>query len=185
MTILAPQVRLDLGFIIGASGPQAEQMFAGQQRFIRDMLMSYTISNDATLAGIILNGISSSLPVKIGSAVTMDSFIRLLSGLDNPRQFSGVGGNGNLDDALQLARTSLFSVENGARRAVPKSLVVFMDDNQQLPDGSIDALGTEAIALQDAGVKIIVIGIGASANPVTLRNIFCLLYTSPSPRDRG
>lgn len=170
--ILAPRFKLDLGFIIGASGPQSEQIFAGQQQFIRDMLGSYTIANDATLAGIILNGISSSLPVKIGAAVTMDSFIRLLSGLVNPRQFSGIGSNGNLNDALQLARTSLFSVESGARRAVPKSLVIFIDDNQQLPQNSIGALGTEARALQDAGVKIIVIGIGASASPVTLQNIF-------------
>ena len=172
LCLLAPRTRLDLGFIIGASGPQAEQIFAEQQQFIGDMLKSYTISNDATLAGIILNGITSSLPVKIGSAVTMDSFTRLLSGLENPRQFSGIGANGNLNDALQLARTSLFSVENGARRTVPKSLVVFRDNNQQLPDDSIGALGTEARALQDAGVKIIVIGIGASAKPVTLHNIF-------------
>ena len=169
---LAPQIKLDLGFIIGASGPKAEKIFSAQQQFIRDMMSSYTISSDATLAGVVLNGISPSLPIKIGSAVTVDFFTRLLFGLDNPRGFSsGSGVSGNLNEALQLARTSLFSVENGARRAVPKSLVVFVDD-KKLPETSIRALGTEARALQDAGIKIVVVGIGANVNRQQLQNIF-------------
>lgn len=126
------------------------------------MLKSYTISTKSTLAGAILNGNKPSLPIKFGDAVTYNYFIGLLKGLNNP-----ANGN-NLDSAFQIARTSMFSEDNGAREDVPKTLLVFVDNKVT---GDVVDLGQEARALQEQGVKIVLIGTGEDVNPTDYEDI--------------
>ena len=126
------------------------------------MLKSYKISPRHTLVGTILNGNSPSLPIKFGEAVTYDYFIRLMSNLQNP----GIGNN--LNNVFQLARTSLFSEENGARAGVPKTLIVFINSKVI---GDIADLKEEANVLQATGVKIVFVGIGPDAGPDEVKEI--------------
>lgn len=162
--ISAPVDKLDLGFIIGASGSQSEEIFAAQQRLVQDILNSYTLSIRATLAGVILNGLQPTVPINIGAAVTRDYFNSLISRLDNPRFGT------NLNAALQLARTTLFSEDNGARPDVPKSLVIFV--NKKVAKADVSSLGSEARALQSRGVKIILVGVGGNVGRKPWEDIF-------------
>ena len=162
--ISAPTEQLDLGFIMGATGSNGDEIFAAQQRLVQDILTSYTLSSKATLAGVILNGAQPTIPIKFGAAVTRDYFNRLVLGLDNPPFGS------NLNGALQLARTSLFSEENGARANVPKTLVIFV--NKKLASADVSSLGTEARALRAAGVKMVLIGVGDDVDKDAMRDFF-------------
>lgn len=120
------------------------------------MLEAYTFSRDGALAGVILNGYRPTISIPLAQADTESYFTRLLSRLDKP------GSGSNLNDAFMQARISLFSEENGARPDTPKVLIVYV--NNQIANADISSLGVEARALQNAGVKIVLIGIGDEVN---------------------
>ena len=67
----------------------------------------------------------------------------------------------NIGAALQLARTSLFSQENGARDKVQKTLVIFASEKF---GGNNAEIHTELQALKAAGIRIVIVGIGGNVD---------------------
>ena len=114
------------------------------------MLQRYEISRKATLIGAIMNHEQPSVAIKFGDALTREFFVRSLRAIQN----KNIGFD--LSQALQIARTELFSTDNGARVDIPKSLVVFVNGKI---DGDLSVLGMQAKALQQVGIKIILIGL--------------------------
>ena len=114
------------------------------------MLQRYEISRKATLIGAIMNQEQPSVAIKFGDALTRDFFARSLRAIQN----KNIGFD--LNQALQIARTELFSTDNGARLDVPKSLVVFVNGKI---DGDPNVFRMQAKALQQVGIKIILIGL--------------------------
>ena len=146
----ATQEQLDLGFIVGAQGSNSANIINAQLDFISDMLQRYEISRKATLIGAIMNHEQPSVAIKFGDALTREFFVRSLRAIQN----KNIGFD--LSQALQIARTELFSTDNGARADIPKSLVVFVNGKT---DGDLSVLGMQAKALQQVGIKIILIGL--------------------------
>ena len=130
-------------------------MFNAQIKSAKAMLDSYDISNTATLAGAITYGKAATLALPLGESRDRDSVKRKFDSLANP------GSGNNMGAALQMARSSLFSQDNGAREGVPRSLVVFVSEKFS---GNPAELGSEARALKEAGVKIIAVGLGSEIN---------------------
>ena len=66
----------------------------------------------------------------------------------------------NVLKALEIARDDLFSLNNGARRDVPKTLIVFIDKTEARDQRLEDT----ANQLKDKGIKVIVIAVGAEVD---------------------
>ena len=150
--ILAKPIKIDLGFIFGAVGPDGDRRFSAAKDLAKRMVEKYDISNDAALFGGIVYDDSARLQWKIGDATDLKSTVYRINELTRRRRGS------NLQKALEVARDELFTLENGARRNIPKTLVVFFDGNPA--DSSLPFIAKE---LKDSGVKIIVIAIGSGS----------------------
>lgn len=163
----ATQEQLDLGFIVGAQGSNPVNVINAQLDFISDMLQRYEISRKATLIGAIMNQEQPSIAIKLGDALTRDFFVRSLRAIQNEN--TGF----DLNKALQIARTNLFSTDNGARFDVPKSLVVFVNGKT---DGDPSGLAMQAKALQQVGIKIILIGLKDDSDPNVFEDIVDVFF---------
>lgn len=70
-----------------------------------------------------------------------------------------ITSNSTVDEALELAKTKMFSKENGARSGIPKILLV-------LTDGQKKSVSVSDIAktLWESGIHIVPIGVGDNVN---------------------
>lgn len=134
------------------------------------MLLAYNISPSSTSVGVIANTFSPYIVSKLGEATT---YADIVGKVNNVKIASS---DTNLNSAVQLARTALFSVENGARAGVPKSLVIFV--NGKL-DVNMNDLGQEVSALQKAGVKIILIGIDVDGDMSVMKPLVDAWFFPP------
>ena len=76
------------------------------------------------------------------------------------------GDGANLREALEVARDQLFSVTQGARKNVPKTLIVFVDKKSS----SVPAeLSSVVESLRTKRIKIIAVGIGDEVDPKELQ----------------
>ena len=143
------------------------EIFEAQISFISSILKSYKMSVDSTYAGVVTNGKYPALSIKLNAAASYEDFIIYLKNLKNP------GGENKLNNAFQIARTSLFSEENGARDSIPKTLIVFSNS-----DFSVDMndLSDEAQALKDIGVKIVLIAFGKEAGQESLKQLVDVFF---------
>lgn len=130
--------KIDLGFIMGASGARADADFALQKEVAKMILNSYDVSKDAVRVGVIVYGRSASLFVRLD--YTRNGRRSILSSIDNLRLTST--GN-NIDQALQLANIYMFSSRYGGRSGVPKVLIIF---NNKPFDTSAFVAAKEALA---------------------------------------
>ena len=135
------------------------------------MLLSYDISATTTSVGIILNNISPSIMMKFGEAPSYDQVI------ESTNNIRSASTEGNLNSAVQLARTALFSVENGARTGIPKTLVIFVNDQI---NANINDLGQEASALQKSGVKIVLVGVGMETDMANIKPLVDKWFFPPT-----
>ena len=124
------------------------------------MVEKYTISSSAALVGSILYDDSARLVWKFGDATNLDSTVYMIEQLRRRRRGS------NLKKALEVARDELFGLENGARRNVPKTLVLFVDKN---PEGEL--LPIVAKELKNSGVRIVVVAVGTQVDPVLVEGL--------------
>ena len=131
------------------------------------MIEKYDISNSATLIGAISYDNDARVEWRFGDVIDAKSTVDRIDRLQRSRN-----GN-NVLKALEIARDDLFSLKNGARKDVPKTLIVFIDKpemrNQELHD--------TAKQLKDKGVKVIVIAIGPEMNKKDVAGI------ASSPKD--
>ena len=124
------------------------------------MAEKYVISNNAALIGGIVYDDSARLFWKLSDGSDLKSTLYRIESLRRRRRGS------NLQKALEVARDELFVLENGARRNVPKTLVVFIDGN---PTG--ESLPVVAKELKDSGVKIIVVASGSEVDSTAIKRI--------------
>ena len=131
------------------------------------MVEKYDISNSAALFGAISYDNDARVEWRFGDVIDAKSTIDRIDRLRKLRN-----GN-NVLKALQLARDDLFSIDTGARRDVPKTLIVFIDKaevrDQRLQD--------TAKQIKDKGVKMIVIAMGPEVEKKVVAGI------ASSPRD--
>ena len=143
---------VDLGVVMGAFGPNKDQVFQWQIDFTVKLFDGYTISRTAVLPGAITYGKYSNVKIRIGEAVTREDAKQQFSGLKNP-------GDGNrIEAALTQARDVLFSSDYGARDVAPKILLVFLDSF--IEGERMDCLQNIVRELRRRGVKIVLVGIG-------------------------
>ena len=150
LLFVAKPVSLDLGFVFGANGLNADTTFAQEKELAKKMIEKFDISMTSTSVGAIVYDSNARLVWRLGDLVDARSTIYNIDRLQRFRN-----GN-NVLKALGIARDDLFSIKNGARRGVPKTLIVFIDKTEVRDQRLQDT----AKQLKDKGVKVIVIAIG-------------------------
>ena len=154
-------MKLDLGIVFGSNGENAPLTFAAEKELAKKMIEKYDISNSAALFGAISYDSDARLEWRFGDVIDAGSTVIRIDRLRRLRN-----GN-NVLRALEVARDDLFSTKNGARRDVPKTLIVFIDKaevrDQRLED--------TAKRLKDKGVKVIVIAIGPEVDKKVVARI--------------
>ena len=129
-------------------------MFAAEKELAKKMIEKYDISSSATFVSAITFDNDAKAEWKFGDVIDLRSVNDRIDKLRKLRP-----GN-NILKALEIARDDVFSIKNGARRAVPKTLIVFIDKTEMRDQRLEDA----AKQLKDRGVKVIVIAIGPEVN---------------------
>ena len=147
--VVAKPVVLDLGFVFGTNGVKAVENFNTEKDLAKKIVEKYDVSKSATLVGAITYDDDAVLAWKIGDATEKRTT------LDRINQLQRRGNGKNVLKALQIARSRLFSSENGARRNAPKTLVVFVD--KVVESRQLDIVSKE---LEDNNINVIVITIG-------------------------
>ena len=147
---------------MGASGTNSVANFNAQTKFVKALLDRYKISNDNTVPGIIVYGENANVIIRFGQILDRDRVKRAVDILRNP------GGGNNFGSALDTAQDILLKEANGARRNVAKTLLLFTDKKNS---GNVTLLYDVLKKLRDAGVKIVVVGIGNEINDLELDSI--------------
>ena len=150
---------LDIGFVLGAFGQNAEEDFKTQKSITKAMIDKFKISPSDTRAGFILFGQDARLVARLNLYKNERSLKALVDSLQNP------GDGSRLDKALDMARSEVLFSPFGARNGVPKSLVVFVSHKS-----NVNPL-IAAQKLKDLGVKIITVGVGQEADVDYLESI--------------
>ena len=139
---------LDVGFVLGASGPSASKDFKLGKDVVIEMVRKLDVSADKNRVGLVVYGSDASFVFRLDTVRDKDNAIRAIEGLRMP-------GDGNaLNKAIDLSRRYMFSEVYGARRGIPKSLVLLMNKNANSADKS------EVEKLKTDGVKVVVVSLG-------------------------
>ena len=153
-------IQVDLGFIFGADGANADRSFNAAKDLAKRMVEKYDISKDTAVVGGIIYDDSARLVWRFGDTSDVKATVSKIEELARSRSGS------NLQKALEIARDDLYNVENGARRNIPKTLVIFVDVNPT--GGSLPIVAKE---LKQSGVKIVVVATSSEVDPAVAKGI--------------
>ena len=142
--------------MFGADGANADAKLIAEKELIKKIIGKYNIARSATLFGAVIYDTDANLAIRFGDVYSKENAKNAIGRLQRRR-----AGN-NLVRGLEVARDRLFDEKNGARRNVPKTLIVFVDKKSS--NEEIVKMATVAKQLQDSGVKLIVIGIGSKVD---------------------
>lgn len=159
--ILGKLDKLDLGIVLGASGPNYLQLFKEQKGFVKEMLDRLDVGASALLPGIVLNGKIPAVAVSVGDILTVEKAKKEIENLKNP------GARNNLYNALLMVKNELFNAENGARTGVPKSILLFIDKDIKYDKNVIAALRN----FKTNGVRLIVVTQGENIDKDKIKDI--------------
>ena len=153
-SFIAGSSMIDLGFILGASGQNAETDFYLQKEIAKEIIKSYDISRETVRVGAMLYGQSANLVIRLNSIGDQTS---ALGAIDNLRPYTT--GN-NLERAFQLVSPYMFASRLGGRSDAAKVVVVF--HNSPVQQRAFIA----AKELLGKGYKLVSVGIGRNIRVV-------------------
>ena len=147
---------MDLGFLIDTSVTSKTDLLS-QKKYIKRIVEGFAISESGARAGLVLFADRATLNIKLSDHYSVASFIKAVNRIPlknslNPVRFGG---------ALNVAYTQLFNEKNGGRRNVPQLIIVLSAGKQ---DASGLSLSKQVSAIHEAGIKVIVLGIGSAVN---------------------
>eukprot|EP00112_Aurelia_sp_Birch-Aquarium-sp1_P005724 Seg1649.2 transcript_id=Seg1649.2/GoldUCD/mRNA.D3Y31 product="Collagen alpha-4 chain" protein_id=Seg1649.2/GoldUCD/D3Y31 len=150
---------VDIGFVIGASGPSADKDFTLGKDVIIDMLKKMDVSHDKTLVGLVLYGQDARIVLRFDMVNNMDDAVRAIKGLRIP------GEGYALEKAIGLSQRDLFSELYGARRGIPKALVILLNMNANSAEKS------QVERIKADGVKVVVVSLGKNVADDTTKDV--------------
>lgn len=160
--------RADVGFLIDSSTSVLRD-FSKEKEFVSRIAKLLKISPNGNHAGAVIFSSSPELRIRLSDHTDVHSFSEAVENLPL------LGGRTRIDRALEKAYDELFSVENGMRQGVSKLLIV-LTDGKQTKDDTFVPLSDAILPFHEAGIKVIVIGIGSLVDKFELSK----LVTEPS-----
>lgn len=153
--------KIDLGIIFGSSGNRPTSALKAENSLAKKITDRFDIARDAALVGAIVYGDDAKIGWKIGDATDRASTVAHIDRLGRPK----VGNN--IQKSLELAQDVLFSSTDGARRGVPKALMVFVGKT----DGKDEKIEAAAKRLKERGTNVIVITTGSDVDEKDLSGV--------------
>ncbi len=157
-------MKLDVGVLFGADGSNADATLNAEKELIKKVIDRVDIGPSAILVGAILYESTPEVVFKLGDYVTRQQLKQAVDGIQRSK-----GGN-DIIKGLQMVRDQLFNERYGARRNVPKTLIVFVDKRLR-SENEVKQVVRIARDLREKRVKIIAIGIGREVNKKLLTSL--------------
>lgn len=154
---------VDLGFILDSSGSLRNE-YQKEKDFLKVLAGTFGVTDTETRAGVITFSYNSEHSIKLKDHKDIESFN------DAVDKIPLMGSTTRIDKALRLTQRELFLPINGARKGIPKILVL-LTDGSQTQDADAEDPGVISRELRSAGIRLIVIGIGSGVNQTELNNI--------------
>ena len=154
---------VDIGFIVDSSGSLRSQYYK-EKEFVKSLASSFNISENGSRAGVITFSGHAEHSIKLNDHKEVDGF---MAAVDKLPLF---GQTTRIDKALNMAKSEMFTAENGGRPNVPKLIILLTDGSQTKHDDAVNP-GDIAKELRKSGIKLIVIGIGKKANITEMLHI--------------
>ena len=153
----------DIGILVDSSGSLGNE-FSKEVQFVKQIAKSLTVSSDGVNIGIVTFSYYAFLTIKLSDYKDTDSFI------EGTKKIPFRRSQTYIDRALYLARTSLFTEQNGDRKDVP-NIVILLTDGKQTESPLATSPFLQADLLRKNGATVLVIGIGRYVNEIELARI--------------
>ena len=147
---------MDLAFVFGTSpGSLASERFEAQKELVNGILRKYDISKRKALVSFILKDTQPVLRLKLGEVTSKENVAVKIASLRNRKQTVPMAS------LLAFINNTVFSVRNGARLGVPKSILYFVDNKDP---GSHYEISKIAAKLKEDKVKLVFVAQGDSVD---------------------
>ena len=127
-------------------------------------MRSFNISENGSRAGVITFSWHAEHSIKLNDHKDVEGFLVAVEELPL------LGATTRIDKALNMAKSEMFTAENGGRPNVPK-LIILLTDGSQTKDADAVDPGGIAEELRQSGIKLIVVGIGKNVNVAEMLRI--------------
>ena len=143
---------VDLAFLLGTSpGPLANERFAAQKNLVKGILKKYDVSKKKALISLILKDTQPFIALNLGDTTNKKDAELLIDSLRNRKRTIP------MVNALAFINNTVFTVRNGARPGVPKSILYFVDD---METGNQNNANEIAGKLREYKVKLVIVNQG-------------------------
>ena len=142
---------VDVAVLLGSSQPYADRKFREQKALAKKVLRKFDISRQGVLPAFVSYGPIPTAVSRIGDITDILMAERTIDLITNAEDSS------NISSALNLVRNYVFSIKQGARPNVGKSILMFVDKKKQ--DDS-EVMNELAKKFKDEGTRLVVIGLG-------------------------
>lgn len=146
----------DVGFILDTA-VGTKQQFNNEQNFIKTIAARLNFGYDTVRGSVVSFSDDAKLSIRFSDYKSIDIFSRAIDVMELK------GTASRMEKALRLSQNEMFRVQNGARRGVPKILVLMTNSAQTTDKGMEDPIKI-AKHIRRLGIHLIVIGIGANLN---------------------
>ena len=141
---------MDLAILTGTSpAVDADSKFEAQKTLIKEVLGQYDLSRDKTLVSFVSRDTQPVLLSKLGDITDRNTAINFVNTMKNPKK------SGDLDGYLSFIKETVFSLKQGARANVPKSILIFEDSKR-----TGDKADEVSQSLKDKKMKLVIVGLG-------------------------
>ena len=140
-------------FVIDASEDITEQDFQKQKNLVKTIASSFNFGPRETKCGLVAFGNDAKIYIRFMDVLELRTF------QEEVERVPFSAGSTQLDAALRLAATQLFTPQAGARSSMPKILVVVRGGSQTSSSRDL-SLGEAVTPLVDLGVRIYVVAVG-------------------------
>ena len=119
----------DIAFLLDNSGNMRSR-FNKLKRIVKELAVNADVSENGTRVGVVSFNSKARVDIKLNDHDNIDDFNK---GVDNVRM---LGHLNRIDKALTVVQNEFFTKTNGARRGVPKVVVLLTDSSQTYVQGS-------------------------------------------------
>lgn len=155
---------VDIVFAIDASGSVGHWGFFKEKDFVNRVVRRFGISRTGTHAAVIVYSTKARVEIPF---TKYNNYARFYLAVRRLPYYRGVT---RIDLALKTAAQDVFSTEGGARRNVPKILIVMTDGYQTRTTDAVP-LDKAVLPLKAMGVKVYALAIGPYTKDYELRLI--------------
>lgn len=138
--------------------------YTKEKDFLKALAGEFGVSRDGARASVVTFSYFSELSITFKDHFDQKSFDTAVD------EIPLMGSTTRIDKAFRLAQSEMFLESNGARSGIAKLLILLTDGTQTQDSGAEDP-GNIADELRNAGIKVIVIGIGKGTNQTELNHM--------------